>query len=392
MKINSLRKAEGLRGKRVFVRTDFNVPIAKGKVLEDHKIIAGLETIIFLSHIGAKVIVASHLGDPRGRKVSALSLKPVADRLRKLSGQSVKFHAQIIGGATVKAVEKLKDGEIILLENLRFNQGEYNDAPVFAASLAELADIYVNDAFAVSHRSQASVSAIKKYLPSYAGLLLEKEILSFQKIIQPKKPLVVVLGGAKISTKAPLIKNLHVSSSKILIGGALANNFLRQSGREIGKSLFDEGSEAVVKSLLRNKGIMSKLILPVDYVVKRKNGRAYAVSQDDVQSSDKILDIGPESIKTFSRYIKKAKTLFWNGPMGKFEERSFRHGTLAVASLVAARSSGLAYGVVGGGETVAALKLAGLSEYIDWVSTGGGASLSYIGGVKMPGLKGIIKA
>ena len=390
MKIKSLKNSVGLSGKTVLLRTDFNVPIAHGRILEDYKISAGSESIDFLSAQGAKVVVASHLGDPRGRRVQDLSLRPVAARLRKILKKKVKFIPRIGGPKVFEVINSMKAGEIVLLENLRYFAGEYDDSLEFVTELAKGGDIYVNDAFAVSHRAQASVSAIKKILPAYAGLLLEKELIALNKVLHPQRPLLVILGGAKISTKAPLIKKLHLNSAKILIGGALANSFLHQAGQVVGRSMFDAGSESVIKNLMKNKNIASKLVLPVDYVVKRRSGAVCAVRPDKVLAGDRILDIGPESIQAFSRHIKKAKTIFWNGPMGKFEEKSFSHGTLVIANLVSARSSGMAYGVVGGGETVAALRLVDGMEFIDWISTGGGASLAYISGENLPGLRGIV--
>jgi len=316
----------------------------------------------------------------------------VAARLKTLLKRPVKFLSEAVSPKTTAAVKALKPGEMVMLENLRFNAGEYKNDDKFAASLAVLADIYVNDAFAVCHRDQASIAAIKKYLPSYAGLLLEKEILALNKILKPTKPLVVIMGGAKIKTKAPLISKLYPAASQILIGGALANNFFKFQGLEIGKSMIDEDSAPDIKKFFKSKKLVPKIILPRDVVVKTKDGRAQVVAPSAVKASDTILDIGPASISDFAAYIKKANTLVWNGPLGKFEEASFKHGTLAIAYLIAARSSGLAYGVVGGGETVAALNLTKMSGYVDWVSTAGGAMLTYLGGGKLPGLSKIVRA
>ena len=391
MKINSLKKIKNLKGKTVFLRVDFNVPLKDGVIKEDYRIRSGLETINFLLAKGARLVIASHLGEPKGRE-AVFSLKPVAARLKTLLKRPVKFLSEAVSPKTTAAVKALKPGEMVMLENLRFNAGEYKNDDKFAASLAVLADIYVNDAFAVCHRDQASIAAIKKYLPSYAGLLLEKEILALNKILKPTKPLVVIMGGAKIKTKAPLISKLYPAASQILIGGALANNFFKFQGLEIGKSMIDEDSAPDIKKFFKSKKLVPKIILPRDVVVKTKDGRAQVVAPSAVKASDTILDIGPASISDFAAYIKKANTLVWNGPLGKFEEASFKHGTLAIAYLIAARSSGLAYGVVGGGETVAALNLTKMSEYVDWVSTAGGAMLTYLGGGKLPGLSKIVRA
>lgn len=391
MVIKSVKRLKNLQGKKIFLRVDFNVPLVSGKITEDYKIKAGLETIEFLRAQGACLIIASHLGDPAGRYETACSLRPVALRLKALLKQPVKFLPLGLGASTQVQIAKMRPGEIVLLENLRFYQGEYDNDDKFARELAALADIYVNDAFAVCHRNQASVAAIKKYLPAYAGLLLAKEVSALHKILKPKKPLVVIMGGAKIKTKAPLLVKLYPAASQILLGGGLANNFFKFQGLEIGRSLVDAGSDLAVKKFFRGKKLVEKIILPLDVVVKRKDGSARLILPDAVKKSDRILDIGPATIASFTQYIKRAKTLVWNGPLGKFEEDSFRHGTLVIASLVAARSSGRAYGVVGGGETVAALKLTKMSEYVDWISTAGGALLAYLGGDKMPGLSLIVK-
>lgn len=390
MKINSLKKIKNLKNKKVFLRVDFNVPLVNGRIKEDYKIKSALATIEYLILNKACVIITSHLGEPDGRPERDLSLKPIALRLKTLLKKSVYFINESTGDRVKAAVKKMEAGDIIFLENLRFNQGEYDNNLALAKEWAGLADIYVNDALAVSHREQASVSAIKKYLPAYAGLLLEQEIRAFNTILKPKKPLVVIMGGAKISTKVPLISKLYPIANQILLGGALANNFWKYQGLEIGKSKVDEDSTSDVKKFFKAGKLDKKIILPLDVVVKTRQGEARVVVPQNVKASDCILDIGPVTIEAYSRYIKAAKTLVWNGPLGKFEESSFRHGTLNIACLVAARSSGKAYGLVGGGETVEALKLTKMSEYVDWISTAGGAMLTYLGGGKMPGLNKII--
>jgi phosphoglycerate kinase len=389
MKINSLTKIRTWKGKTVFLRVDFNVPLVKGKVGEDHKILAGLETVKFLADKGARVIVATHLGEPV-KAEAAYSVKPVAARLRILLKRPLKFISQLKIAAIAKAAKKMLPGEIIVLENLRFHPGEYENDAAFAKELASLADVYVNEAFAVCHRAQASVAAIKKYLPSYAGLSLEKELLALNKILRPRKPLVIIMGGAKIKTKAPLIARLYDRADTMLIGGALANNFFKFQGREIGQSLLDDDSAATVKKFFKNKKLAAKIMLPSDVIVKTVNGLVRVKSSHDVNEDEIILDIGPETVAAFAAKIKTAQTLVWNGPLGKFEEDSFKHGTLIIARLIASRSSGRAYGVVGGGETVAALKITKLDGYVDWVSAAGGAMLTYLGGGKMPGLTKIV--
>lgn len=390
MKIAALKKVKNIKNKVVFLRVDFNVAIENGKVAEDYRIVAGLETINFLLERGARLVVATHLGDPKGKTANEFSVKPVALRLKSLLKKPVKFIPEVIGEKVNKAISELKAGELIMLENLRFNPGELSNDKKFAKELAAKADIYVNDAFSVCHREQASVAAIKGYLPSYAGLLLEKEVIALNKVLKPSKPLVVIMGGSKISTKAPLISKLYSASNQIILGGALANNFFKYQKLEIGKSLFDADSLISVKKFYKGKKLAAKIILPVDVVVKTKNGSALVRRPNEVKSEESILDIGPETITLYSQYIKAAHTLVWNGPMGKFEESSFKHGTLAMALLVASRASGRAYGLVGGGETVEALKLTKMEKYVDWVSTAGGAMLTYLGGGKMPGLLKIV--
>jgi len=390
MKIATLKKIKNIKNKIVFLRVDFNVAIEKGKVTEDYRIIAGLETINFLLERGARLIVATHLGDPKGKVDAKFSVKPVALRLKTLLKKPVKFIPELTGPKVDRAISELKPGELIMLENLRFNPGELTNDKKFASQLAGLADIYVNDAFSVCHREQASVVAIKNYLPSYAGLLLEKEVSALNKVMKPVKPLVVIMGGAKINTKAPLISKLYGAANQILLGGALANNFFKYQKLEIGKSLFDADSLTSVKKFYQGKKLAAKIILPIDVVVKTKNGLPLVRRPNEVKSGESIFDIGPETISLYSRYIKTARTLVWNGPMGKFEESSFKHGTISIALSVASRAGGKAYGLVGGGETVEALELTKMAEYVDWVSTAGGAMLTYLGGGKMPGLSKIV--
>lgn len=389
MTIKSLKRQRVWRGRKVLLRVDFNVPTVKGRISEDYRIVAALPGIKYLLAKGARVIIISHWGDPAGVEPQ-LSTRALARRLQKLLKQPVKFLPVTVGPRAVKAVERLDNGEILFLENLRFNPGEKKNDLVFAQELAALADIYVNDAFSVCHRAQASVSAITKYLPAFAGLQLEAEVKNLQKILRPTKPLVVVMGGAKISTKAPIIKKLYSRASHILLGGGLANTFWRQQGLEIGKSIFDQEADKLIASFYKKGKLLPKIILPVDAVVSTSQGRSAHRELKSIKKSDKIFDIGPESIALFSSYLKKAQTIVWNGPLGKFEEAAYKHGTLAIGGIIAARSTGRAFGLVGGGETVEALKMTKMEAYVDWVSTAGGAMLSYLGGEKMPGLKNII--
>ncbi len=389
MKLKSLRKNNKIfNNKIVFLRSDFNVSLAGGKIKEDFKIKQSLETIHFLLKNNCKIVLASHLGQPKNGFDKKYSLSPVAKYLERVLDEEIVFfdYQKFPKISETKKEIFSNNSKIFLLDNLRFYNGEGRDCKRLGKSLASLADVYVNDAFAVSHRANSSVSAIRNYLPSFSGLLLEKEISSLDKILKPKKPFVVVMGGAKISTKIPIIKKLYSQSSQILLGGALVNNIYLAQGFNIGKSLVDKNIKGLDNKFLKSK----KIILPIDVIVKteisKKNTEIKIKKISDVSDNDYILDIGPKTILLFSRYIKKAQTIVWNGPLGMFEDDSFKKGTVVIAHEIAARSSGKAFGVAGGGETVEALNLSGMGQYMDWVSTGGGAMLSYLAGEDMPGI------
>ncbi|PLX21921.1 phosphoglycerate kinase [Candidatus Parcubacteria bacterium] len=386
MNVKTIKNIKDLKGKKVFLRADFNVPIKNNIVRDDFKIVSSLPTIRHLRRYGAKIILASHLGKPGGEYNSEYSLKPVATRISRLLGARVNFIPGEIGLEAETAVGKMKPGDIILLDNLRFNKGEEKNSKTFARRMAKLADIYVNNAFAVSHRAHASVSAMTNYLPVYSGLLLEKELINLNKILKPKHPLILVMGGSKIGTKIKLVKKLHKNANKILVGGALANNFLLARGYKTGESLIDRDSIKFAKSFKSKK-----IIIPIDVVVKNKlTGKINSRKLSEIESVDAILDIGPETIRLFSSFIKRAATVIWNGPMGMYESPRFKAGTMSIGQVIASKSTGKAFGLVGGGETVEALKKTKMQDHVDWVSTGGGAMLSYLGGEKMPGLKKII--
>jgi phosphoglycerate kinase len=391
MTIKSIKQAKTLEGKRVLLRLDLNVPIRRNKVVELYKLNMTLATIKYLQSKGARIIIISHLGRPKGKIDNNYSLEPVARALEKLVETKIKFSKQIVGQATVKKTKSLKNKEILLLENLRFEAGEKENSIKFAKSLSELADIYVNDAFAVSHRAQASVDKIKKYLPSYAGLLLEEEINNLSLALKPKKPFLAVMGGSKISTKIKLLESLSKSADKILIGGALANTLYLAQGNEVGKSLVDEDSLTWAKSFMKQKVVKKKIVLPSDFLVENSKKEVVLKKLKDINKSDKIYDIGPESILEFSKEIKKAHTLIWNGPLGMFEKKKFKQGTMSIARSLALQSKEEAICIVGGGETVEALSALNYKEYINWISTGGGAMLSFLAKEDMPGLKGLIK-
>ncbi|MEI8361179.1 MAG: phosphoglycerate kinase [bacterium] len=395
-KIKSIESLKGkLENKVVLVRVDYNVPLKNGKVKEDYKITTSLPTINFLIEQGAKIILMSHLGDPGGKVDKKLSLLPVAERLGKLTKIKIKF-LDTLNHKTIKHLStKLVKGEVVLLENLRFNAGEEKNDQVFAKSLASFASIYVNNAFAVSHRAHASVSAIKKYLPSYAGLLLFDEIDSLEKALNPKQPLVVLMGGAKVKTKLPIIKKFLPVADHILLGGVIANDVLKLLDFEVGKSMTSGDSVAGMELVkLYKKAGNHKIILPMDFVVsEHKNGSGKVVVKKvgAIGKKDYIFDIGPETVSFYARFIKRANTLVWNGPMGWFENPDFRHGTMALTRYLASLSKGAAFGVAGGGETVEALKLSKMFDDVDWVSTAGGAMLEYLSGAKLPGLDKIVK-
>ena len=383
MKIKSIRNIKNLAGKIILLRADLNVPIKNGRIKSDYKIVATLPTIRYLLRHNSKIIITTHID--KGNKA-----EPVAKRLAQLLGKKILFVSDCVGYKVALAADKMENKDIIFLENLRFNPGEEKNDKKFAKVLAEPVDIYVNDSFGVDHRNHASLVAIKKYLPAFAGLLLEKEILNLNKILKPKQPLISIIGGAKIKTKISLIKKLAKKSYRVLIGGALANNFIAAHGFKIGKSMADKTSIKIAAKLAKK---YKNIVLPVDVITAKKidskNIEVKPVNQ--VSQDDIILDIGPRTIKLFVNFIKHANTIIWNGPMGYFENEHFKHGTLSIARFVASRSTGQAFGAVGGGETIEALKMTKMEDYVDWISTGGGAMLTYLGGEKMPGLKKIVK-
>lgn len=389
MTIKSIRNIKNLAGKKALVRCDLNVAMDKNKIADDFKIVQSLPTVRYLCGQGARVILLTHLGRPGGKKMKAYKLKVIKVRLEKLLGKKVVYVEDCGGVKAKEAVAKMNNGQVILLENVRFYAGEEANNRRFAKSLASLADIYVNDAMAVSHRAHASVAAIQKYLPTYAGFLLEKELLSLNKVLHPKQPLVVIIGGAKLETKVPVIKNLRKKAQAVLIGGMISYDFLAAKKLSTGKYKPDKTQVKLAKKLLYRN-----VILPIDFVASSsgvKNGKISVVPADNLPKNILQFDVGPDTIRLYAKYIKPAKTIIWNGPLGMFENEHFKHGTLSTARLVAAVSSGKAFGVIGGGETVAALKQSGMFEHIDWVSTSGGAMLAYLAGERMPGLKRIIK-
>ena len=389
MNIKTIKELKSLEGKKVILRTDFNVPVEKNKILDDHKIISSLRTIKYLIDNKCRIIIISHLGRPGGKPNRTYTLEPVAKELGKLLKKQIKFIPEPIGFAVGSQIADMGDGDVTVLENMRFYKEELEDDRNFSRELASYGDIYVNDAFAVSHRAHASLSSIKEALPFYAGFLVEEELLSLNRILKPKKPMVTIIGGAKIKTKLPLIEKFMHIADQVLVGGILANIFLSSRGYSVGSSPVDKQDIKIAKKIKSDK-----IILPIDLIVSNdKNGKTDVKRRklSEVKEGDYVFDIGPETIKLYSSFIKKAETLVWNGPLGWFERDHFKHGTISIARIFASRSRGRAFGVAGGGETVEAIKQTKMQGYIDWVSTGGGAMLDYLGNVSMPGLIGLIK-
>lgn len=380
--MRSVKKAK-VRGRRVLVRVDFNVPMKRGKVADDSRIRAALPTVEWLRRNGAKIILISHLGRP-DKKDKSLSLKPVAKRLSSLLKKNVSFVDDCASPSVQKALSKMRNGDIVLLENLRFYPQEEADDDMFANYLASLADIYVNDAFGVSHRKNASVHAIAKFIPAYAGFLLEKEVDALSALLKnPKKPFVVVLGGAKVSDKIGVIDSLARKADIVLLGGAMSGAFAKALGYEVGKTRIELDSIVAVKRILKaDKG---KLALPLDVVGSDgKRVRIFAVNR--LPKNFAGLDIGPLTANIYAEVIREAKTVFWNGPMGLFEKKPFDRGSRAVA-LAMAKCKGTT--VIGGGDTIACL--GDLAKKMSHVSTGGGASLEFLEGRKLPGISIIPK-
>jgi len=379
-----------LNGKTVFIRVDFNVPLSAGgkEITSDKRIRASLPTIQYALEHNAGVVLASHLGRPKGKPRPDMSLKPIATRLQELLGRPVVMAPDCIGAETLAL--KPKPGQVLLLENLRFHPQEEANDPAFSQQLAALADVYVNDAFGSAHRAHASTVGIVSYLPvAAAGLLMDKEIEWLTRATKhPERPCVALLGGAKVSDKIEVIANLIKVVDKLLIGGAMAYTFMRAQGKPTGKSLVEEDKIDLAKQLLASAA--GKLQLPLDHVVVReiKPGAANEVTTE-IASDQIAVDIGPKTVEEYAKVIAGAKTIIWNGPMGIFEMPPFDKGTVALAKAVA--NSG-AVSVVGGGDSEKAIKTAGVSDKITHVSTGGGASLEFLSGLELPGVSALTEA
>ena len=374
-----------VKGKKVLVRVDFNVPLKDGVVGDDTRIRAALPTIQYLLEHGAAVILCSHLGRPKGGPDPKFSLKPVAEYLGKLMGKPVAFAEDCVGPVAEAAAAALKPGQVLVLENTRFYPGEEKNDLELAQKMAKLADVYVNDAFGTAHRAHSSTEGVARYLPAVAGFLMEKEIKYLGAAIEdPKRPFVAILGGAKISDKIGVIKNLLAKADVILIGGGMANTFLAAKGWAMADSLVEADAVATAAELLALGG--DKLHLPVDLVIANAFDAAAekkVIPTGPVPEGWRVLDIGPKTVAQFGKVLEGAGTVVWNGPMGVFEFPAFAEGTYGVAKAVAASG---AISVIGGGESVAAIQQSGLAEKITHISTGGGASLEMLEGLVLPGL------
>lgn len=374
--MKSIKEIKNIKGKKVLVRVDFNVPILNGKVSDDFRIKKALPTILFLQKKGAKVILISHLS--KGSSASGAggeSLLPVSVVLNKYV--KAKFVRDIFGEDACEAIFNMRDGEILLLENLRNDINEQKNDKSFAKNLAKLADIYVNEAFSVSHRDAASVVLLPRLMPAYIGFQMEREIKNLDKVKKPKHPFLFILGGAKFSTKMPLIKRYLKTADYVFIGGAMLNDFLKAKGYEVGKSLVDGGNYGIEK-ILKNK----KIILPIDVVVL-SDGKLINKKITEVDKSDVILDIGKDTVKNLESYIQKSKLILWNGPLGKYEDG----GDVATKKILKTIASIKTISIIGGGDTVNIISKMKLEDKFTFVSTGGGATLEYLTAGTLPGIK-----
>ncbi len=406
MAIKYLRTSK-LENKTVFLRTDLNCPVKEGKLKDDYKIRESLPTIKFLLENKNKVIVSAHLGRPKGKWDNSFSFLSVAERMGELMGLKfiktdfkipnyqvphlIFYTGDIREEKHREQIKQVSHKDLVFLENIRFYEQDEKNDPIFAKQLAELADIYVNDAFASDHHPSVSVSGIAKFLPSYSGLLLEKEIKSLDAVLKHQKhPFVVMTGGIKLSEKVGALENLGKTADKILVGGGVANLMFKVKGYEVGFSKIEEAESKTAWQIIQN--FKDKLILPIDVVVANKNMDKISIrvcSPHEVVATEQILDAGPKTIMEYAKHIKSAKTIVWSGPLGFYEKSPFHNATFALARLIGGRGKGKAFVVVGGGDTVDAVRQSHQFEHIDHVSTGGGAMLEYLSGAKLAGLEAL---
>ena len=375
-------------GKRVLVRCDFNVPLQDGKITSDKRIVASLPTIKYLIDHHAKVILCSHLGRPKGEFKPEFSLAPVAARLSELLGQDVKMAKDVIGDSAKELAANLKDGEVMLLENVRFHAEETKNDPAFSKALASLADIYVNDAFGSAHRAHSSTTGVADYLPAVCGFLIQKEIEFMGGALEnPKRPLVAILGGAKVSDKIGVINNLLDKVDVLIVGGGMAYTFFVAKGYHVGTSLFEADKVELAKEMMKkaeDKGV--KFLLPIDNVISNEfaeNAEYKTINSDEFPDGWMGMDIGPKTRELYAEAVKDAKTVVWNGPMGVFENPVLAAGTIAVAKALAETD---ATTIIGGGDSAAAVQQLGFGDKMSHISTGGGASLEYLEGTLLPGI------
>ncbi len=385
-----------LRDKRVLVRVDFNVPLDENqKITDDRRIVASLPTIKKIIKDGGKAILMSHLGRPKGKVKPEFSLKPAAEKLGELLGKEVKLAPDCIGDEVKKLVSEMKEGDVLLLENLRFHAEEEKNDATFSKALAELGDVYVNDAFGTAHRAHASTEGITHFIDKCAaGYLMQKELDYLgSALTKPERPYCAILGGAKISGKIDVIMNLFNKVDTLIVGGGMAFTFFKAQGKEIGKSLLEEEKIDLAKEVLKKaKESKIKFLLPVDVVVAsefKNDSPAETVKIDNIPNNKMGLDIGPETIKLFSTELLKSKTIVWNGPMGVFEMDNFAKGTFAIAETLVEATKNGAVTVIGGGDSAAAISKAGLEDKVSHVSTGGGASLEFLEGKVLPGVEAL---
>jgi phosphoglycerate kinase len=375
-----------VRGRRVLVRVDFNVPLDEGTVGDDTRIRAALPTIRHLVDAGAIVVLCSHLGRPKGKPDAAFGLAPVAERLAQLLDRPVQTASDCVGARVKDQVGAMRPGDVLLLENLRFHAEEEANDPAFSRELASLADLYVDDAFGSAHRAHASTAGVADHLPAVAGFLMEKELAFLgQALAAPARPFVAILGGAKVSDKIAVIEHLLAKVDHLLIGGGMANTFLKAQGKEIGKSLVEEDKLDIARALLQRGG--DKLVLPIDVVVADRfepGAARKTVAADAVPADWRILDIGQKTVDLFAARLHTARTVVWNGPMGVFEMEPFAAGTFAIARALAALDH--ATTIIGGGDSAAAIEQAGVADRVTHVSTGGGAALEFLEGKELPGV------